>query len=461
MKLILLSGGSGKRLWPLSNDSRSKQFLKVLEGKDGYKESMLQRVWRQLTKADLASSSVIATGMAQVDILKSQLGNDIQIIEEPVRRDTFAAIALSSSFLHSELECSPDETVIVLPVDPYVEDHFFESIKKLEDILNESDSNICLMGVKPTFPSQKYGYIVPETEKKNGEFVNVSHFQEKPNEKKAQELIEQKALWNCGVFAFKLGYIMNKIKQRNLPTNYQDLKDYYPNIKKNSFDYEIVESEQEIVSSVYQGYWKDLGTWNTLTDEMGVETIGNAHLGIESDNSIIVNELNIPIITLGIKNAIIAASPDGILVTDKKLSPLIKDYSADVGDRPMYEERRWGWYRVLDHVKYPEGNEVLTKRICIRSGCNLSYHVHYKRSETWTVIKGEGTLIFDHEVRHIRAGDTIDIPLGIRHAFRATSDTEIIEVQTGFSLNEEDIYRYHVDWREIENTYMLNYNIKQ
>lgn len=449
MKLVLLSGGSGKRLWPLSNDSRSKQFLKVLSDSEGNKVSMVQRVWKQLEETGLAEDSIIATSLSQVDMIKMQLKNDVHIVTEPERRDTFPAVALASVYLSSVQKCSMDETVIMLPVDPYVENQFFEKVRDLEGILNDSEADLALMGVKPTYPSAKYGYIIPN-EMKNDNYITVDCFKEKPTEKQAEELIEINALWNCGVFAFKLSYIINLLNDMRLPTEYEELLANYQLLPKNSFDYEVVEKAQHIVSLPYDGYWKDLGTWNTLTDEMAVSITGKGLIGKDVVNSHIVNELDIPITLLGLDNVVVAASPDGILVTDKSASTKIKEYVDTLSARPMYEERRWGWYRVLEYTKYTEGNEVLVKRLGVHAGKNLSYQMHYKRSEVWTIIKGEGVFVFNDQLSHVRTGDVLHIPLSAKHTLKATTDMEIIEVQTGSELIEEDIFRTSHEWDEIE-----------
>ncbi|KAB7671713.1 sugar phosphate nucleotidyltransferase [Bacillus sp. B1-b2] len=450
MKLVLLSGGSGKRLWPLSNDARSKQFIKVLSNEYGEKESMVQRVWGQLAKNNLAEDSVIATSKSQVEMIHTQLGSHVPIVVEPERRDTFPAIALAAVYLYSIKGCSPNEVVAMLPVDPYVENQFFVKVKEMEEKIRESNADLALIGVKPTFPSEKYGYIVP-SEEINSEYMHVKSFKEKPKEKAARKLIEYQALWNCGVFAFRLEYILQILIDKGLPIQYEQLLNQYHLLPKNSFDYEVVEKAKDIIALTYEGYWKDLGTWNTLTEEIKDPINGKGFVSEGLKNSHIVNELDIPITLIGLDNVVVAASPDGILVTDKESSPQVKDVLKNLEERPMYEERRWGWYKVLEHIKYSEGEEVLTKRICVESSKNLSYQVHYKRSEIWTVVKGEGVLIINDQIRPIRAGDVIHIPLGTKHALRATSLMEIIEVQTGSELVEEDIYRFCLEWDEIMN----------
>ncbi|MDT2047773.1 sugar phosphate nucleotidyltransferase [Priestia flexa] len=449
MKLVLLSGGSGKRLWPLSNDTRSKQFLKVLESKEGQNESMVQRVWRQIEAVGLGKSTVIATSKMQRDMIHSQVGTDIPLIIEPERRDTFPAIALAAAYLHSEEKVSEDEVVVVLPVDPYVNDAFFERVKELEAVLQSSDADLALMGVKPTYPSSKYGYIVPRGQVNADEHFTVERFTEKPSEEAAEELINLHALWNCGVFAFKLDYLLEILKEKELSLEFNDLEKSYQDLPKISFDYEVVENAKHIVALPYEGYWKDLGTWNTLTEEMATVQIGKGILTEDSTNTHLVNELDIPVTVVGVKDVIVAASPDGILVSDKASSPKIKELIADYNNPPMYEERTWGWSRVLDYAKYDENHEMVTKRICILEGKNSSYHYHSLRDEVWTIVRGEGELALDDSITRVKAGDIIHLPAGKKHGIRAINELEFIEVQTGSGISDKDFVRLLFKWDDV------------
>jgi len=450
MKLVLLSGGSGKRLWPLSNDSRSKQFLRVLEDENKNLESMVQRVWNQISKVGLANSTVIATGKSQEDMIKSQLNNQAGLIIEPCRRDTFPAIALAASYVYSVQNTDLDEVIAILPVDPYVDDQFFARVQDLEEVVQNSNSQLALIGVTPTYPSSKYGYIVPTPKATSNEYFRVSCFTEKPSEKQAVSLIKEGALWNCGVFAFKLGYVISILREKGLPTKYEELLKQYEVLPKISFDYEVVEKTQDIVVLPYDGYWKDLGTWNTLTEEMATSQIGKGVISEDSKNVHLINELDIPVTVLGASNLIVAASPDGILVSDKEASPRIKELVGDFHNRPMYEERRWGWYRVLDYTKLTENKEVLTKRIGVQAGKNLSYQLHDYRDEVWTIIKGEGEFILNDELKLVKSGDVLKVKSGEKHAIKAITDLEIIEVQTGSQLIEEDIVRLYMNWEDIQ-----------
>ncbi|OZB96626.1 sugar phosphate nucleotidyltransferase [Paenibacillus sp. XY044] len=450
MKIVLLSGGSGKRLWPLSNDARSKQFLRVLETGAGERISMLQRVWDQLAAEGLGQDSCIATSKGQVDMIQSQIGCEAEIVIEPEKRDTFPAIALAASYLYSMKDMPLDEVMIVMPVDPFVEQPFFSRLRKLERVVQTSGADLALLGVLPTYPSEKYGYIVPEgAEDNTSEYVKVHSFREKPREEEAADMIREGALWNCGVFAFRLRFLIDMMIERKLPIHYEEAVRQYRRFLKTSFDYEVVEKTERIVVMPYDGEWKDLGTWNTLTEEITSPLIGKGTLSPDSQNTHVINELDIPVTAIGVSNLIIAASPDGILVSDKEASPRIKELVSTDELRPMVEERRWGRYRVLDFLKYEDGQEVLTKRICIQAGKNLSYQYHNKRKEVWTVIAGSGEMILDGHYRRITTGDVLVIPAQSKHSLKAATDMEIIEVQSGTELVEEDIVRLAMHWEEI------------
>ncbi|MFK2826717.1 sugar phosphate nucleotidyltransferase [Bacillus sp. B190/17] len=449
MELILLSGGSGKRLWPLSNDSRSKQFLKVLENKNGEMESMVQRVWKQLDRAGLQSSTLIATSKTQVDMIHNQLGPHVPLLIEPERRDTFSAIALAAVYLYCVKGVGLQEVVGVLPVDPFVEDCFFHRLGHLKEALRSSQADLALIGVEPTYPSSKYGYIVPGKVSNQEEYIEVSYFKEKPSELKAAELIAKHALWNTGVFAFKLEYLISLLEERGLPIQYEELHKQYSSLPKKSFDYEVVEKADKVVALPYNGFWKDLGTWNTLTEEMRTNQIGDGVVSDDCKNTHLVNELGIPVTVVGVRNVIIAASPDGILISDKNESPRVKGLLEGIQRRPMYEERRWGWYRVLDYTKVDEELEVLTKRICVTANENLSYQKHMARSEVWTIIKGLGEFALNGIIYPVKAGDVLHIPVGSEHGIKAITDLEFIEVQSGTHLVEEDICRIYMGWNEV------------
>ena len=287
MNIVLLSGGSGKRLWPLSNDIRSKQFIKIFKKKDGTYESMVQRVYRQIRKVDTDATVTIATSKTQVSAIHNQLGVDVGISVEPCRRDTFPAIALATAYLVDVMHVDPSESVVVCPVDPYVEDNYFEALKELSEQADKCEANLVLMGIEPTYLSEKYGYIIPES---SDHVAEVKTFKEKPTADVAEQYIAQGALWNGGVFAYKLGYVMNKAHELMEFADYQDLFDKYDTLKKISFDYAVVEHEPKIQVVRFAGMWKDLGTWNTLTEAMDESVIGQGEMNDKCSGVHIIKE---------------------------------------------------------------------------------------------------------------------------------------------------------------------------
>ena len=446
MQLIFLSGGSGKRLWPLSNNARSKQFLPLLEGPDGKMESMVQRVVRQAREAKLEADITFATNAAQRDSIINQLGESVDIVAEPERRDTFPAIALAASYLHFVKRCPDEEVVVVMPSDPYTELGYFQTIAKMAQEVAHDTAELVLMGITPTYPSEKYGYIVPSSKGGNDNAKRVERFTEKPTVAVAEELLRLGALWNGGVFAFKVGYLMNIVRKYILSKSFADTYSRYTEFPKISFDYEVAEKATSVAVVPYTGKWKDLGTWNTLTEELSHESIGNVLLGDANDNTHVINELEVPVFCNGLKDTVVACSPDGILVCSKDKSETIKKYVDNLSLRPMYEERRWGTYKVLSDTPYDDGARALTKTITLREGKNISYQIHHHRDEVWTIVNGEGLFVLDGETRKVKRGDVCVIHKEQFHAIKALTELTFIEVQIGNPLVEEDIERFDWNW---------------
>lgn len=433
MNIILLSGGSGKRLWPLSNEVRSKQFIKLFTNGDT-QESMLQRVYRQIYKVDSNAQITIATAKSQVSAIHNQLGNDIAISVEPCRRDTFPAIALATAYLHDVQKVSENDVAVVCPIDPYVEDDYFEALKALGEQAEKGEANLVLMGIEPTYPSEKYGYIIPADKE---EVSRVKNFKEKPDEETAKKYIAQGALWNGGVFAYKLKYVLNKAHELLDFKDYADLFAKYDTLEKISFDYAVVEKEDNIQVRRFAGEWKDLGTWNTLTEAMGESSVGNVIKNDTNVNVHIVNELDVPVLCMGLKDVIVSASPEGILVADKEQSSYIKPYVDKLKQQVMFAEKSWGSFRVLD----VEENSM-TIKVTLNPGHKMNYHSHERRSEVWNVISGNGTVIVDGRKQDVFAGDVIELPVGCKHTVIATTELKIIEVQIGKDISNFDKKKY-------------------
>lgn len=438
MNIILLSGGSGKRLWPLSNDVRSKQFIKIFKNEDGTYESMVQRVYREIRNVDSDAKVTIATSKTQVSAIHNQLGEDVGISVEPCRRDTFPAIALATAYLHDVQGVSEEESVVVCPVDPFVERDYFEAMKQLGEQALKGEANLVLMGIEPTEPSEKYGYIIPST---SDSVSYVDTFKEKPTEEVAKEYIKQGALWNAGVFAYKLGYVLNRAHELIDFIDYEDLFNKYETLTKISFDYAVVEKEPKIQVQRFKGKWDDLGTWNTLSEAMDEDTIGKAILNDSCKDVKVVNELDVPIVCMGLKDMIVSASPEGILVSDKEQSAQIKPIVDQLNQQIMFAEKSWGTFKIIDVE-----TDSLTIKVDIKAGDRMNYHSHEYRDEIWNIISGEGIAIVDGMETPVKAGDVVTMQAGCRHTIIAKTDLKIIEVQIGKEINVRDKKKYELEY---------------
>ncbi|MDD3930021.1 MAG: sugar phosphate nucleotidyltransferase [Sphaerochaeta sp.] len=434
MHIVLLSGGSGKRLWPLSNEVRSKQFIKLFKREDGSLESMLQRVHRQIRSVDRNATISIATSKTQVSAIHNQIGRDVGISVEPCRRDTFPAIALAAAYMRDVQQVGMNEAVVVCPVDPFVDDSYFSMLDLVGQEAAKGSANLVLLGIKPTYPSEKYGYIIPET----GELVSkVAMFKEKPDVETAKRYLSEGALWNAGVFAFRLGYLLDKAHELIDFSDYHDLYAKYETLTKISFDYAVVEKETAIEVMRYEGTWKDLGTWNTLTEAMSEPIVGEGMMDESCKDVFIVNELNTPILAMGLKDIIISASAEGILVSEREKSSAIKHYVEQLDKPIMFAEKSWGSYRILD-----VGEQSLTIKVVLNAGQRMHYHSHQRRDEVWTIISGTGEVIVDGNRTSVGCGDVVQLKAGARHTILAETELQVIEVQSGKDISVRDKIKY-------------------
>lgn len=438
MYIVLLSGGSGKRLWPLSNDLYSKQYIKIMDHDGEMTEekcSMLQRVFGQLKTAGLSDNTIVCASDAQVELIECQLEGAAEVAVEPMRRDTFPAVMLSCAYLLSKKGAKEEDVVAFLPVDPYTTGEFFAQIKRLGNCIAENSSAIGLLGGVPTYASTKYGYIVPE--QSDHEILRVEGFCEKPDEVKAEKLVADGALWNCGVFCFKLGMVKQWLKPYGVAADYNQMVDDYEKLPKKSFDYEVLERWKDIVAIKYDDVWKDLGTWNTLTEEMRESGIGDVTWDDTCENSHAINVLGVPMVVMGAKNMVIAASHDGILVADKHQSSYIKDYLANLTDISKYEERSWGTIKIIDDNE-DDGVTSITRRIKIVAGKTMPVHKHLKHKETITVLSGMGKMLLEGIEVDLLPGATFSVASGKEHAIMALgSDLRCIEVCIGDIKDDE------------------------
>lgn len=437
MQIILLSGGSGTRLWPLSNDARSKQFLKLLpKAGSSERESMIQRVIRQLRSSDLDAQVTVATGASQLDSVIAQIGDAVDIVTEPSRRDTFPAICLACEHLAKTKGCDANEVVVVMPCDPYTDNGYFAAIGRMVKAIENGFADMMVMGIEPTYPSSKFGYIVPERQSRDDAPVCVQRFTEKPDAALAKALIAEGALWNGGVFAFRLGYLTAIADKHACYDSFSDYFANYNRFPKISFDYEVAEKADSIGVVRFDGEWKDLGTWNALTDELTVTRYGNVTTDGTDVNTHIFNELPIPLICLGTQDLVIAASRDGILVAEKSKSESIKDLASGVKTYPMFEERSWGSFSIIDREEFPDGCTSITRRIEVKSGSEFEITDYPNHDKAWTILQGDGEVTINGVCRRIRRGDVVTIPHDNHCSLKVMTPLTIIEVANHLKSSE-------------------------
>lgn len=319
-----------------------------------------------------------------------------------------------------------------------MEDDYFEALKKLEKLAAEGKSNLVLMGIEPTYPSEKYGYIIPESGEK---IASVSTFKEKPDARTAAEYIQKGALWNGGVFAFQLQFVLDKAHELMDFTDYHDLFARYDTLRSISFDYAVVEKEEKIRVMRFTGQWKDLGTWNTLTEAMEENSVGDAIMNETCENVHVINELNVPVLAMGLHDVVISASPEGILVSDKEQSSYIKPFVDRLDQQVMFAEKSWGSFRVMDVEE-----ESLTIKVTLKAGHRMNYHSHRNRDEVWVVTSGAGRTIVDGMEQEVKAGDVITMQAGCRHTIIAESELKLVEVQLGREISVHDKQKYELEY---------------
>ncbi|MBR4454660.1 MAG: mannose-1-phosphate guanylyltransferase [Solobacterium sp.] len=421
MKLILLCGGGGKRLWPVSNKVHSKQFVQLFDnGIDGYR-SMLERVISEIHSIDPEMSVTIAAGRVQTEEVRSQLGYDVRLTEEPVRKNTFPAISLAASYLRDHDKVDPHEPVVIFSVDSYADRSFYESLFRLAEIVESGRSNLVLMGIEPSGPSEKYGYIIPSSPDM---ISDVKEFREKPDIETAKQYIAQNALWNAGVFACRLEYLLKRAERVFGNASYNYLLMHYPELKAISFDYAVVEKEPSIAVLRYHGTWADAGEWNNLASLLNNGDVGQTVRDDTCENTLIVNHLDLPVLAIGAKNLIIAAGRDGILVCDKQKASSLTDYVDQVWFEPRVIGKRYGGKEVLYRNETSE-----TSLLTVKAGASVTIKTSLGVRKTLTVLHGAGEML--------KPGTIFTIQDGEKWQINADTDIELIETMIEFEIEPE------------------------
>ena len=423
MKMILLCGGGGKRLWPISNNVHSKQFAQLFDDGNGNYRSMLEHAISEIREIDPDVQVTIAAGRVQTEEVRSQLGFDVSLTEEPSRRNTFPAISLAASYLKDHDHVVPQEPIVIFSVDSYADRSFYESLFSLGEILDDGNTNLVLMGIEPTSPSDKYGYIIPAS---SDEVSAVRAFREKPDTETAKKYIEEHhALWNAGVFACRLEYLLRRADIVFGSSSYANLLQRYPELKQISFDYAVVEKEPNIAVKRYNGTWTDAGTWTGMCSLLKNKDIGQVVRDDQCEDTLIVNHLDFPILAMGVKNLVIAASRDGILVAEKNRIPDLKTVVDDVWLEPRVIGKRYGGKEVLHRSESSE-----TSLLTIRAGSSVTIKTDIGVRKTLTVLHGAG--------EKMKPGTIFTIQDGEKWQINADTDIQLIETMIEFEIEPEN-----------------------
>ncbi|MEW6214293.1 MAG: mannose-1-phosphate guanylyltransferase/mannose-6-phosphate isomerase [Nitrospirota bacterium] len=464
MKAIILAGGSGTRLWPLSRKNYPKQFLKLNNDR-----SLLQQTAERLLKVISPDDIVIMTNDDYKFHVRSDLNSlsitDQQslithIILEPASKNTAPAIALGVKYCIEKLDCSSDEVIFILPSDHIIKpvEKFWEYIRQAEEIAKEG--HVVTFGIKPTRPETEYGYIKVGSEKlelrsEGYDCYKVEKFTEKPDIKTAKQYMnEGNYYWNSGMFAFRIGLIIEEFRRHApeigsmLDMSFNELVSKFTEMPNISIDYAILEKSDRVVTLPMEIFWNDIGSWDSLFDLLNKDENGNVKGGdvitIDTKDTMIIGDKRL-IATIGLEDCLVVETADAILILKRGHSQKVKDFikKLKIGNRKEALEhvttfRPWGSYTVLE-----EGDRYKIKRIVVNPGERLSIQKHYHRSEHWVVVRGTARVTIGDKEIFIHENESAYVPKSTLHRLENPGKVplEIIEVQNGEYVGEDDIVR--------------------
>lgn len=446
---VILAGGSGSRLWPLSRELYPKQLLNLCAEK-----SLLQSTFEMLNKLIPASEIISVTNSKHQANVKMQLGDLCEspvILAEPLSKNTAPAIAICVKYI---LETSDnDETILVVPSDLLIKENekFKQTVISAQKYVDEG--KIVTFGIKPTYPETGFGYIHSVDNK-------VTKFTEKPdNETVLTYLKDENYYWNSGIFMFKVSTIMKELETHcpDIMNILQNIKcsdnkisftefDKMPNI---SIDYALMEKSDNIAMVELQSDWKDLGSWKSIYEVSPKDENNNVFVGHvldkDSKNSFVYSSSKL-VATIGLEDTIVIETEDAILACKKDKTQEVKQIYETLkqqhdGTQKVHKTvyRPWGFYTVI-----AEGKGFQTKIIHVNVGQKLSVQSHNHRSEHWVVLSGMAKVVLEGKDHILSPGHSVDIPIKAIHSLQNPfeEDLEIIEVQKGDILSEDDIIRY-------------------
>ncbi|MDP2927661.1 MAG: mannose-1-phosphate guanylyltransferase/mannose-6-phosphate isomerase [Candidatus Omnitrophota bacterium] len=455
---VILAGGVGSRFWPFSRELEPKQFMKIIG-----QESLLQSTIQRLKGVVDPAHTYIITNKIYFYEVKAQITKfripDKNIILEPQGKNTAPAVGLCAKLIS---RIDKDAVLLVLPSDHYIKniENFKRTFKKA--IACAKNNLLVTLGIKPSAPSIGYGYI--KVDKKKDGYWEVEKFLEKPDLNKAKEYFKNKKFfWNSGMFIWKASVLLEEVKKYlpGLYTNLRlinsvnDIPKIWPRIDAISVDYGIMEHSKRIALIPADFYWTDLGSWEALSeifpkDKKGNIVSGDA-LNLDSQGVCVFSKGNRLVSTIGIKDTIIADTPDALLVCDrgrtqdvKKLVGLMKSLNRKEHLVHLTERRPWGSFTVLQ-----QGIDFKIKLIEITPHKRLSLQRHKSRAEHWVVVSGMAKVVSGRGVSLVHSNQSIYIPKGKKHRLENTTNQtlRIVEVQTGNYLAEDDIERFEDDFK--------------
>jgi mannose-1-phosphate guanylyltransferase/mannose-6-phosphate isomerase len=458
---VLMCGGSGTRLWPISRESMPKQFVPLVGN-----GSTFQHALRHIRDGGLFSRPIVVTNVDFRFVVAEQLreaGVEADIVLEPMRRDSGPAVAVAAVLAAAR---DANALVLVLAADQLIKDPaaFGRGCRNAANVASEG--RIVTFGIKPTHPATNYGYIRPGNALNGGSVRSVDAFVEKPDAETAAGYIEDSYLWNSGNFLFHAPTMIAEI-ERLEPTMAEAAKsavagvtrdldflrlasEPFARAPKKSIDYAVMERTELAAVITTDVGWSDVGSWDAVWNAHDHDANGNATDGsvilVNSRNSLVRSEDAILTTVLGLDNVIVVTTADAVLVAAREHAEDVKTLVERLrtqNRREAIEHRRiyrpWGYYQDVD-----DGTRHRVKRIVVKPGATLSLQKHFHRSEHWVVVKGVAEVTVDSEIRTVYENESAYIPIGSMHRLGNPGKIplELIEVQSGSYLGEDDIMRF-------------------